>query len=211
MKILNLVISGRGMYFLNKDGEKLSLWIALRKILNRFGSYFLDLELLFLNIVGSIPSHTIRKFYYRLSGIKIGRNAVIHTGARFFQPKNITIGEGTIVGAGAFLDGRAPITIGKHSDLASEVMIYNSEHDLQDPAFAAIEEPVVIGDYVFIGPRAIILPGVHIGTGAIVAAGAVVTRDVPEKTIVGGVPAKVIGDRPLKEYKYKLGRPRLFQ
>ena len=141
----------------------------------------------------------------------MGEKATIHMGARFYNPSNITIGEGTIVGDHAFLDGRAPITIGKHTDIASGVMIYNSEHNLSDETFKATEEPVSIGDYCFIGPRVIIMPGVAIGKGAVVAGGAVVTKDVPELTIVGGVPAKEIGQRPLKELKYKLGRPKLFQ
>ncbi|MFC1625528.1 acyltransferase [Patescibacteria group bacterium] len=90
-------------------------------------------------------------------------------------------------------------------------MIYNSEHDLLKDDFSAREESVEIGDYVFIGPRAIILPGVKIGKGAIVAAGAVVTRDVSDLLIVGGVPAKDIGERKNKNLNYKLGRARLFQ
>ncbi len=132
-------------------------------------------------------------------------------GARFYLPQNISIGEGTIIGDHVFLDGRAKLTIGKQVDMASQVMIYNSEHDLSDPKMKAIEEPVTIGDYVFIGPRAIILPGVKIGKGAVVAASAVVTKDVPEGAIVGGVPAKLIGERPLKNPSYTLGRARLFQ
>ena len=211
MKFLNLMISSEGIYFVNKDGSKLQTSTALGKILNRFFSYGLDFKLLLLSIVGAIPSHTIRNFIYRLSGIKLGRSATIHMGANFFQPKNISIGEGSIIGSGVFLDGRAPLSIGKHCDFATDVMVYNSEHDLTSPCFAATEAPVIIGDYVFIGPRVIILPGVKIGDGAIIAAGAVVTKDVPENMIVGGVPAKVIGERPLKEYKYKLGRARLFQ
>jgi maltose O-acetyltransferase len=90
-------------------------------------------------------------------------------------------------------------------------MIYNSEHDLSEADFSAITASVEIGDYVFIGPRAIILPGVTIGKGAVVAAGAVVTKNVPEFAVVGGVPAKVIGERENKNPNYKLGRPRLFQ
>ncbi|KKQ96441.1 MAG: Acetyltransferase, partial [Candidatus Woesebacteria bacterium GW2011_GWA1_39_12] len=70
---------------------------------------------------------------------------------------------------------------------------------------------VEIKDYVFIGPRAIILPGVSIGRGAVVAAGAVVTKNVPDFAIVGGVPAKVIGERKNKNLNYRLGRARLFQ
>ena len=70
---------------------------------------------------------------------------------------------------------------------------------------------VRVGDYSFIGPRVIILPGVKIGTGAVVAAGAVVTKDVEDYAIVGGVPAVKIGERKNKNLHYKLGRARLFQ
>ncbi|MGH7245455.1 MAG: acyltransferase, partial [Candidatus Levyibacteriota bacterium] len=114
-------------------------------------------------------------------------------------------------GEKAVLDVRAPLRIGNHVDIASEVMIYNSQHDVSDPFFSAIEKEVVIDDYVFIGPRAIILPGVHIKKGAVVAAGAVVTKDVEENSIVGGVPAKEISKRMLKDYSYKLGRARWFR
>jgi maltose O-acetyltransferase len=131
--------------------------------------------------------------------------------ANFFDLAGIIIGEDTIVGDHVFLDGRAKLTIGNHVDMASSVMIYNSEHDLEKENFSARTEPVEIGDYVFIGPRAIILPGVKIGKGAVVAAGAVVTKDVPEFKIVGGVPAVVIGERKNKDLHYKLGRARLFQ
>ena len=74
-----------------------------------------------------------------------------------------------------------------------------------------VSSPVEIGDFVFIGPRAIILPGVKIGRGAVVAAGAVVTKDVSEYMVVGGVPAEVIGERGVKDLNYRLGRARLFQ
>ena len=82
---------------------------------------------------------------------------------------------------------------------------------MNDPKFEAKIESVEIEDYVFIGPRAIILPGVRIGYGAIVAAGCVVTKNVPNFAVVGGVPGKVIGERKNKNPNYILGRPRLFQ
>ena len=132
-------------------------------------------------------------------------------GVRFFLPINITIGEGTIIGDHAFLDGRAKLTIGNHVDIASQVLIYNSEHDINSEEFDPIEEPVEIEDYAFIGPRAVILPGVKIGKGAVVGAGAVVTKDIAPFKIVGGVPAKEIGERQNKNPYYKLGRARLFQ
>ncbi len=211
MNIANLHISPSGFYFEDKDGHRLPLSQSFSKITNRFLNYFLDLELFLLWLVGFIPSHLIRNFFYHLAGIQLGRGSTLHMGARFYQPKNISIGEGTIIGDRVFLDGRAPLEIGNHVDIASQVLIYNSEHDLSNPNMKATEEAVKIGDYCFIGPRVTILPGVTIGKGAVVAAGAVVAKDVVAGDIVGGVPAKPIGKRQLKELNYRLGRARLFQ
>lgn len=197
--------------FRDRNGKTLTWNQAWPKIINRFRSYWLDLVLWKLSLVTYVPSHSFRLFCYRLFGMEIGPKSTLHLGCRFFDPAGITIGEGTIIGDRCFLDGRAPLSIGNHVDIASEVMIYNSEHDLSSDDFHAIEAPVEIGDYVFIGPRAIILPGVKVGKGAIIAAGAVVTKDVPEFVMVGGVPAKVIGERTNKNPHYKLGRARLFQ
>ena len=142
-------------------------------------------------------------------------SGAVHMWANFFDPSGIKIGQDTIIGDHAFLDGRALLMIGNHVDIASSVMIYNSEHNINEEGFAVIEKvtvgPVVIGDYVFIGPRVIILPGVKIGKGAVIGAGAVVTKDVPDFAIAGGVPAKIIGERKNKDLHYRLGRARLFQ
>ena len=197
--------------FKDKEGKKLTPIKAMEKISNRLYNYWLDFELMLLRWVGHLPSHSIRKLEYKFFGIKIGKDSVIHMWANFFDPKNIKIGDDTIIGDHAFLDGRAKLSIGNHVDIASSVMIFNSEHDLSKNNFLAIVEPVEIGDYVFMGPRVIILPGVKIGKGAVVAAGAVVTKDVSDFTIVGGIPAKVIGERKNKNPDYKLGRARLFQ
>jgi maltose O-acetyltransferase len=197
--------------FTDKHGNTLEASQLFGKIKNRIIHYFLDFELLLLWIIGYVPFHFVRRFSYKLAGISIGKKSTIHMGARFYKPNLIAIGEGTIVGDHAFLDGRAPLSIGNHTSIASQVMIYNSEHDITHQDFAAIEAPVNIGNYVFIGPRAIILPGVTIGDGAVVAAGAVVTKDVPARMIVGGVPAKEIAPRKLETYAYRLGRFRLFQ
>lgn len=197
--------------FKDKSGKKISNTEAYGKILNRLYNYVLDFELMVLRWVSHIPSHLFRKLFYRLAGMEIGKGSTIHMWSNFFDPSGIKIGDDSIIGDHAFLDGRALLVIGNHVDIASSVMIYNSEHDLEKADFSARVEPVEIGDYVFIGPRVIILPGVKIGTGAIVAAGAVVTKDVSDFTIVGGVPAKEIGERKNKNPNYCLGRPRLFQ
>lgn len=181
------------------------------KAIPRLESYILDFTLMCLDLATLIPSHTIRNLLWRSVGIKMGRNSTLHTGVKVYDPRNIAVGEGTIIGRGVFIDGRDKVRIGNHTDIASEVMIYSSEHDIHASDFAPISAEVKIGDYVFIGPRAIILPGVKIGDRAVVAAGAVVTKDVEPGEIVGGVPAKVIGERKLKNANYRLGRFKLFQ
>jgi len=195
----------------DKEGKELNNKEVSIKVKNRICNCFLDFKLMLLRWVGFIPSHTLRKMFYLFSGIKIGKGSTIHMWTNFFQPRNIEIGEDTIVGDHCFLDGRAKIKIGNHTDIASFVLIYNSQHDVYNESFRAIEKPVEIGDYVFIGPRVTILPGVKIGKGAVIAAGAVVTKDVKPGKIVGGVPAREIKDRGLEDYHYYLGRARLFQ
>lgn len=197
--------------FRDRQGKQLMWAEALAKIEERFYNYYLDLKVACLWCLGYIPSHIIRREIFELAGVKIGEGSTIHIGARFYQPKNISIGEDTIIGDHATLDGRAKLTIGDHVDIASEVMIFNGEHDIHSETFEPVTAPVLIGDHVFIGPRAIILPGVTIGWGAVIAAGAVVTKDVPDSTIVAGVPAQPIGHRRAKALNYRLGRARLFQ
>ena len=195
----------------DKHGQSLTWGQGINKIFRRFESYGLDFCLMLLNLCTWIPLHSVRNLIWRLSGLKIGRGSTLHTGVRVFDPRNIRVGEGTIIGYATFIDGRELVQIGSHTDIASEVMIYNQSHDLSAADFHAVGAPVQIGDYVFIGPRAIILPGVTIGDGAVVAAGAVVTKDVKPFTIVGGVPAKIISERQLKNPHYRLGRFKLFQ
>lgn len=203
----------------DKHGQQLTPQEVMNKGVVRVQSVWLELVTGFLWwCVGFCPSHTIRLFFYRLAGMQLGSGSTIHMMSRIYDPRHIQIGDDTLIGERATLDGRMQLPnskggleIGSHVDIASEVMIWTSEHDIHDPQLAPIEEKVTIGDYVFIGPRAIILPGVTIGKGAVVAAGAVVTKDVAPLSIVAGVPAKQIGTRRDTEPSYRLGRPRMFQ
>lgn len=207
----HLYFDSTGFGFKDKMGRKLSMTSGISKITNRVLSYIADLDLFILRLIGWLPLHSVRILFYRIDGVKIGKKVHIHMGTQFFNPSKVQIGDGTIIGQNAFLDGRDTLKIGKHVDIASDVLIYNSEHDINSDDFRPINGPVEIGDYVFIGPRAIILPGVKIGKGAVIAAGAVVTKDVGEFDIVGGVPAKAIGKRKNTNPDYVLGRARLFQ
>lgn len=195
----------------DRHGRELTTNEVIQKTGNRMRNIILEFWIFVLHLVGYFPSHHVRRFFYRLSGVTIGKGSTIHMGTRFYDPSNITIGNDTIIGEGVVFDGRDELTIGNHVDIASEVMMYNAEHDVHSEHFDPILGKVVIDDYVFIGPRALLLPGVRVGKGAIVAAGAVVTKDVEDFSIVGGVPAKRIGERENKNPQYKLGRARWFR
>ncbi|MBU1127061.1 MAG: acyltransferase [Patescibacteria group bacterium] len=207
----NIKITAKGIKFFDKHGNKISFDDGFKRGRVRVYNWWLDFKLLIVNRSGWCPFWIWRRFIYKLNGLKIGKGSKIHVFCRFFNPAGIEIGEGAVIGEFCFLDGRGKLKIGNHTDIASQVLIYNSKHDINDEGFTAFESEVEIGDYVFIGPRAIILPGVKIGKGAVVAAGAIVTKDVEPSSVVAGVPAKEIDKRKLKEFKYKLGRTRLFQ
>jgi len=192
-------------------GKPVTFQNLIPKATNRILTILSEFWLLILKIIGYIPCHSIRKFFYIISGIQLPWNSTIHLGANFFKPSKIKIGQGTIVGNNAFLDGRGQLTIGNHVDIASQVLIYTNQHNIHSKKFENQYGPVTIKDYVFIGPRTTILPNVTIGKGAIVAAGAVVTKNIPDFEIWAGVPAKKIGQRKNKNPSYRLGRPMLFQ
>jgi acetyltransferase-like isoleucine patch superfamily enzyme len=153
------------------------------------------------NLNGWIPIHSIRHPIYRtVFRIGLPKDSIIYCGCRFFFPWGVSIGRHSIVGDHAFLDGRKGLSIGNNVDIAQEVRIYTLEHDPESTSFAPKGGPVVIGDWAYIGSRATVLPGVTIGEGAVVAAGAVVTKNVDPWTIVGGVPAKLIRTRTRVNY-----------
>lgn len=147
---------------------------------------------------GKIPSHTIRDFIYRrVYRIKLAEKAVIYGGSEIRTPQNLYIGEGTIIGDDAKLDARNKIIIGKNVNFSTGVWIWTEQHDPQRHDFASPlgKKTVIINDRAWISSRVTILPGVQIGEGAVIAAGAVVTKDVEPYSIYGGIPAKKIGER----------------
>jgi acetyltransferase-like isoleucine patch superfamily enzyme len=154
---------------------------------------FFGLNMLTLRLLSYLPIHTVRililKYLYKM---KIGKNVRIYMGTEIRSPSKITIGSNTIVGHNCVLDGRGGLTIGSNVNLSSEVMIWTNQHDPDDKYFSIASKKVTVGDRAWLSCRSIILPGVSIGKGAVVAAGAVVTKAVEPYSIVGGVPAQVL-------------------
>ncbi len=150
-----------------------------------------------------IPSYRLRHWYLRsFCGLKLGRDSSIHMNC-FITGYGIHIGHNTVINRQSYLDGRVPLYIGNNVNISHQVMIHTLTHDPQNPDFVCVEAPVHIGDYVWIGARAIILPGITIGDGAVVGAGAVVTRDVEPYTIVAGNPARVLKKRN-RDLRYRV-------
>lgn len=147
---------------------------------------------------GKIPSHCIRNFIYRhIYHMKLYKNAILYGGSEIRAPYNIEIGEGSIIGDNAVLDGRNGIIIGKNVNFSTGVWIWTEQHNPQSSGFSCVNEgaPVIIEDRAWLSCRTIILPGVTIGEGAVIAAGSIVTKNVEPYAIYGGVPAKKIGER----------------
>lgn len=146
----------------------------------------------------------MRKWVYRKAMYprlkQHGLNVDIHPSVEIRTPENLTIGDNTNVNHGSEIYAGGGISIGSGTMLAYEVFVMSDsrtflgETPLKEQK-GRIKQPVEIGDDVWIGARATILPGVKIGDHAIVAAGSVVTKNVNEWEIVGGNPAKVIGKR----------------
>ena len=155
-----------------------------------------------------IPLQAPRRWLLGLMLGKMGRAPSVLMGLEVRAPENIEIGDNVVLNRGVLLDGRGgKLVIGSNVDIAQETAIWTLEHDVHSDDHRARGEPVILEDYVWIGHRAIIMPGVRIGRGAVVGAGAVVTKDVPPMAIVGGVPAKVIGQRRSQLAYTKFHRP----
>ena len=161
--------------------------------------------IIYYGLVRHLPASTnrytrwarvLRRFFCRPLFKSAGRNINIEKGASFGNGSKIELGDNSGIGINCMIIG--PVMIGKDVMMASEVIILTANHtfDRLDIPMrlqgARDVKPVRIGDDVWIGMRSIILPGVQIGRGAVIGAGAVVTKDVPEYAVVGGNPAKVI-------------------
>ncbi len=154
------------------------------------------------SILSSFPSIRFRYYGLKISGMNLATNVRFYQGFHIRNPRGIRIGSGTSIGPKVLLDGRKGLTIGKSVVIAYDAIIWTLNHDYNDVHFCGKGAPVIIGDYAWICCRSIILPGISIGEGAIVASGAIVVKDVPPYTIVAGIPAKVIGKREKKKYNY---------
>lgn len=170
------------------------------------------------HLINHIPSYTLRHAWYRkLLGWHIGPKAAILMG-QYVQMagirssgQKVSIGTGTVINRGCLLYTTGGIVIGEHVSISAGVWLVTGTHDMNDEQFADSYTPITIGDHAWIGIRATILAGITIGEGAVVMAGAMVTHDVAPYTVVGGVPARVVTQRGLRDLSYSLDFHPLFE
>lgn len=165
--------------------------------------------------IGTIPSLHLRKWLYMGLGARIGKRVVIHFRTEIRSPQHLILGKGTIIGDNSILDARMGLTIGENVNLSSNVSIYTLQHDHRDPLFAcnptARKMSVEIDNRAWIGSNVVVLPGVHIGEGAVCCAGCVVAKDVEPYAVVAGIPAKKVSERPrVLKYEFTGGSCRLY-
>ena len=138
----------------------------------------------------------VKAMLLRLAGAKIGKNARICSSATFLGPGQLEIGDGTWIGPGTLIYSGSHVRIGNAVDIAPRVYIGTGSHEIdvngQRAAGPGVDRNVLIESGAWLGVASIVLPGVTIGSSAVVAAGAVVARNVPSRVLVGGVPARVI-------------------
>ena len=175
-----------------------SFLIQIHSALINFKDYFIREWLMY------VPLHWFRKMIIKTQLKSVGKHTNFLIGLEFRIAKNISIGDNSVINKRVLLDGRGGnLIIGNNVDIAQETNIWTLEHDVHDDYHATKGDDVIIEDYVWIASRVTVLPGVSIGRGAVIAANSVVTKDVPPMAIVGGIPAKVIGQRKSK-LKYNL-------
>lgn len=171
-------------------------------------SYSLGLKSWLINtVVSNFPSVRFRRWALtKIGGAKIDANVRIYNGFHIRHPLGLSIAEGVSIGNNVLLDGRLGLTICENAVLGYGCIIWTMNHDYNDVHFKEVGGPVVIGKRAWICSNSIILPNITIGEGAVVASGAVVTKDVAPYTVVAGIPAKKIAERDKKDYTYGYNR-----
>jgi len=168
-----------------------------------FHARFDDVEMMVLKVAGYLPVHAVRRYLIRIFGGSVSGTATLYHGFEIRSARKLQISARTSIGNGAVLDARGGLRIGSDVNISTSVQIWTAQHAWNDVDFSYVTGPVSIGDRAWISARATILPGVQIGEGAVVAAGSVVTKDVPAFCLVAGVPAKVVGERR-SDLRYQL-------
>jgi putative colanic acid biosynthesis acetyltransferase WcaF len=144
---------------------------------------------------GWVPLARPKCWLLRLFGARVGRGLVIKPQVWIKYPWRLAVGDHCWIGQGVWIDNLADVHLGSHVCVSQQAYLCTGSHDYRKPSFDLITRPVKVGNGAWIGARALILGDVAVGANAIVAAGSVVTKDVPAATVVAGSPARTLATR----------------
>lgn len=141
------------------------------------------------------PFHAWRSALYRAFGAKLGDNCRIYPGAKVWAPWNIECGSNVAIADGVEIYNPISVTIGAGAIISQGAYLCCAEHNSDVPGFPLVLGSIRIGEEAWIAARSCVLPGVHVGDGAVLALGAIATCDLQPWAVYGGIPAKVIRER----------------
>ncbi|MGW9112880.1 acyltransferase [Microbacterium sp. NPDC055683] len=167
-------------------------------------------EVLYNFVFTHVPSHRFRQAMLRLWGARIGKDSAIFRGTTVLGIRGIDIGDASVIGFRCLLDARGGLTIGDSVVIASDVHFIAGHHLPNSDDFSYILAPITVGDHAWIASRSMVLANVDIGRGAVIGACSLVRKDVPERTIAAGIPAKHIADRRSNLSYRPVYRPKFF-
>jgi putative colanic acid biosynthesis acetyltransferase WcaF len=164
-------------------------WRLPAYILNQFATY--------------VPLIGLRMRLFQALGVRMEDRlqTTVLLGTRMWVPRNVSIGADSVIGRECRIEAGGGVWIGRSVNVSHGVRLQTGSHDLEGPGFPARYKQIRIGDYSWICEAAVVVGGVTIGEGAVVMAGAVVSRDVAPWTVVGGVPARPVGQRTATHYR----------
>ena len=158
----------------------------------------LALGMIMTMTVAHVPSRHLRRWSYALLGARIDKRSVVFRNADVIWPSGLILEEGSSIGKDCLIDARGGVHIGKNVTVAGRSQLITGSHNIESKDFDPLFKEIVVEDYAWICTSSIVLQGVRIGRGAVVSAGSVVTKNVPDMCIVGGVPARIIKKRNLE-------------
>jgi len=174
----------------NRSARKYSRREQLLRVTWTFGHWLL--------VLSPRPFFAWRRMVLRMFGARVGAQVHVYPSTRIVMPWNVELGDWAAIGEDACLYSLGKIRVGAHCTVSYRAHLCAGTHDFRDPALPLLRPPIDIRPGAWIGTEAFIGPGVTVGDAALVGARAVVVRNVPERAVVAGNPARVIGTRSLR-------------
>ncbi|MDR0837613.1 MAG: hypothetical protein LBM94_05350 [Propionibacteriaceae bacterium] len=174
--------------------------MSIRSVVRRVGA---SAEIVSIHIASYVPVQAFRILVLRLWGARIGRGVAISHGLTVRGARALVIEDDVYIAESVVLDARGGLSIGASTSINAGAQLWSAQHDWQDADFAYVKSTTSVGHHCWICSRAVVLPGVSVGNGTVVGAGAVVSTSLPEWHLAVGVPAAAIRERP-KGLQYRL-------